>query len=142
MLLLFAITLLSIFVRQSIADSRCVWATGKLVCNKNQSLVIDTTVSLFDRDGVGLFGQLDPDDKMAFTNVANIDGIFSVEGCASDTDIVPGVLSNIPEPYLRIHHRCNHDDGDELTLPSFKVFVPNTFDYYMNHPIVLDDAIH
>ncbi len=132
-----------LFVDNSFADSHCVWATGKLICEKDQSLVINATVTLFDRDGgLGVLGQIDPDDKMGFTHVAAIDGLFSVEGCASDSDIVPGLFSNIPEPYISVHHQCNRAEGEDLVLASFKVFVPNTYDHYMKHPIVLDDSGH
>uniref|UniRef100_A0A914W1X1 Uncharacterized protein n=1 Tax=Plectus sambesii TaxID=2011161 RepID=A0A914W1X1_9BILA len=127
------------------ADSKCVWATGKLVCQKDQKLVLNATVELYDLDGpqeIAFLDHLDPDDKMGFTFISNADGIFTVEGCGSDTDIIPG-LPNTIEPYLRIHHFCNSPAGEEVDiLPTFNVFVPETYDYHMKHPIVLDwDAV-
>lgn len=32
-------------------NTECVWATGKVICNKNQTLVLGTVVELFDMDG-------------------------------------------------------------------------------------------
>jgi hypothetical protein len=81
---------------------------------------------------------VDPDDKMGFTFITNQDGLFEVEGCADDFDWLPGV-PNRPDPYLRIHHFCNSPNGQSMDLlPPFKVFVPKTYDYYIQHPIVLD----
>lgn len=63
------------------ADSKCVWATGKLICEKDQKLVLNATVTLYDLDGpveITFLDQLDPDDKMGFTYITNADGIFTV----------------------------------------------------------------
>ena len=32
------------------ANTECVWATGRVVCNKNQSLVVGSVVEVWDLD--------------------------------------------------------------------------------------------
>lgn len=35
----------------SYANTECVWATGRLTCRRNQTLVLNSIVELFDLDG-------------------------------------------------------------------------------------------
>lgn len=66
-------------------------------------------------------------DARSFSvSFANEDGSFTVEGCGYDRDWLPFVTNN-PEPYLQIHHNCNTEDGEDLVLPVFNVFVPETY---------------
>lgn len=123
-------------------NTECVWATGKVICNKNQTLVLGTVVELFDMDGPSkgrvLYDHIDPDDKMGFTTVDNVEGYFNVEGCADDFDWLIAV-KNRPEIYIRVHHYCNSPKGEFLKiLPTFRVFVPQTYDYHIRFPIELD----
>ncbi|KAE9421774.1 hypothetical protein Angca_000713, partial [Angiostrongylus cantonensis] len=55
------------------------------------------------------------------------DGRFQLDGCGDDFDWIPG-LSNKPEPYVQIRHYCNSDEGEVITLPEFRVYVPKTHD--------------
>uniref|UniRef100_A0A7E4UQQ2 Transthyretin-like family protein n=1 Tax=Panagrellus redivivus TaxID=6233 RepID=A0A7E4UQQ2_PANRE len=137
-------TVLTIFVITTTvtASTECVWATGKIACLKNQTLVVGATVELFDLDSPQnsrIKNPLDPDDKVAFTTVEDSDGIFSIEGCASDVDWIPGI-KNLPEMYFRVFHYCNKPQGEYKTvLPIWRVFVPKTYDKHINDPIILDD---
>lgn len=82
---------------------------------------------------------MDPDDKVAFTTVEDKDGIFRLEGCASDVDWIPGI-KNKPELYFRVYHFCNKPSGEyKYVKPLFKVFVPQTYDRHIEDPIILDD---
>ncbi|VDM48689.1 unnamed protein product [Toxocara canis] len=124
------------------ASTECVWATGRVVCHKNQTLVLGTVVELFDLDGPPkgrlVYDHIDPDDKMGFTTVDNVEGYFNVEGCADDFDWLPGI-KNRPEVYIRVHHYCNSPKGEFLkVLPTFRVFVPRTYDHHIRFPIELD----
>ncbi|VDK19725.1 unnamed protein product [Anisakis simplex] len=111
------------------ANTECVWATGRVLCHKNQTLVLGTLVELFDQDGPG---------DMGFTTVDNEEGYFNVEGCADDFDWLPGI-KNRPEVYIRLHHYCNSPKGEFLkVLPLFRVFVPHTYDHHIRFPIKLD----
>ncbi|KHJ78155.1 Transthyretin-like family protein, partial [Oesophagostomum dentatum] len=56
---------------------------------------------------------------------SNEDGRFQLDGCGDDFDWIPG-LNNKIEPYVEIRHFCNNDVGETITLPQFKVFVPET----------------
>ncbi|VDM75867.1 unnamed protein product [Strongylus vulgaris] len=58
---------------------------------------------------------------------SNEDGRFQLDGCGDDFDWIPG-LNNKIEPYIEIRHFCNNDEGEIITLPQFKVFVPETYD--------------
>uniref|UniRef100_A0A0N5APV3 Transthyretin-like family protein n=1 Tax=Syphacia muris TaxID=451379 RepID=A0A0N5APV3_9BILA len=131
-------------------NTECVWASGKLVCKKRPEGVLNATVTLFDKDGPSKVQLINPDDKMGFTTVNTLDGIFNVEGCASDYDWFFGI-KNRPEAsclfvwfrffqiYIRVHHYCNSPKGEFLkVLPTFRVFVPESYDYHMRHPIELD----
>lgn len=41
--------------------------------------------------------------------------------------------------YIRVHHYCNSPKGEFLKiLPTFRVFVPQTYDYHIRFPIELD----
>ena len=82
---------------------------------------------------------IDPDDKVAFTHVEDSDGIFRLEGCASDMDWIPGI-KNKPELYFRVYHYCNSPEGEyKYVWPVFRVFVPETYDKHIHEPIVLDN---
>ncbi|VDL81198.1 unnamed protein product [Nippostrongylus brasiliensis] len=117
------------------ASTECVWAMGKLACNKNQTRVKNAIVELPFVD------LLFPDDKAGMSMVDEEDGIFKVEGCASDFDWLGPLLKNPPEFYFKIRHSCNGDKEEEKTVypPDMKVFVPLTMDHFMDHPIELDD---
>lgn len=52
--------------------------------------------------GKQIYDHIDPDDKMGFTIVDRLDGLFNVEGCADDFDWIPGV-KNRPEVSF---HKC------------------------------------
>uniref|UniRef100_A0A0N4ZHY4 Transthyretin-like family protein n=1 Tax=Parastrongyloides trichosuri TaxID=131310 RepID=A0A0N4ZHY4_PARTI len=120
------------------ATQECVWATGKLLCRHNQTLVLGSVVELWDEDSMGILKLVDPDDKIAFTIINSEDGIFEVSGCASDQDWLPGV-KNRPEMFLKVLHNCNLDKKELLVIkPTFNVFVPRTYDYHIQHPIILD----
>lgn len=53
--------------------------------------------------------------------------MFQLDGCGDDFDWVPGI-PNDPEPYVQILHYCNSEKGDIITLPEFRVFVPQTYE--------------
>uniref|UniRef100_A0AC35GL83 Uncharacterized protein n=1 Tax=Panagrolaimus sp. PS1159 TaxID=55785 RepID=A0AC35GL83_9BILA len=140
-----AVLIFSLFAElfdTAFANTECVWATGKVICRKNQTLVLNTIVELFDLDspqGMNLKNPLDPDDKVAFTQVDEEDGIFQIEGCASDQDWIPGI-KNQPEMYFRVFHFCNKPNGEyKYIWPIFRVFVPATYDKHIEDPIILDD---
>lgn len=44
------IILFSIIFVNINASTECVWATGRILCNKNQTLVVNSIVELFDLD--------------------------------------------------------------------------------------------
>ncbi|VDM85119.1 unnamed protein product [Strongylus vulgaris] len=83
---------------------------------------------------------IDPDDKAGLTVVDGEDGMFKVEGCASDVDWLGPIHINRPEFYFKIRHSCNSDKLEEITVfpPTMKVFAPKTMDHFVDHPIVLD----
>lgn len=88
-----------------------------------------------------LTNPLDPDDKVGFGLVDNAQGLWNVEGCAADQDWLPGV-PNRPEFYVRVFHRCNRPDGEFKRIsPVFRVYTPETYDFHIQHPIVLDDDL-
>lgn len=51
---------------------------------------------------------------------SNEEGRFSLDGCADDFDWLPGV-PNVPEPYIKIRHYCNKEQGETIELPEFNV---------------------
>lgn len=57
----------------------------------------------------------------------NDDGTFQLDGCGSDLNWLPGI-ENDPDPYIRIRHYCNSEQGENLELPEFYEFVPNSHD--------------
>ncbi|CAJ0579659.1 unnamed protein product, partial [Mesorhabditis spiculigera] len=130
------------------ANTECIWVVGRVTCAMDQAKVIDTRVEVWDKDGpkssrvnvdpiMKLIDGVDPDDKAGVTLVEDESGTFKVEGCASDQDWL--FHKNQPEFYLRVYHRCT-PSGQERSvdiLPPVKVFVPNTYDKYMNNPIEL-----
>jgi len=137
--MLIGIYLISFY--QVLASTECVWATGTIVCNKNQSRVVGSVVSVYDLDSPqdsDIKNPFDPDDKVGFTLVEDNSGLFMVEGCASDQDWIPGI-KNKPEFYFKVHHFCNSDVGELKTvLPVFRVYTPQTYDYHIQNPIQLD----
>ncbi|KAL6740627.1 hypothetical protein Aduo_013968 [Ancylostoma duodenale] len=92
------------------ANSECIWAVGRLVCNKDQKRVLNSVVEIRAIDAI------DPDDKAGLTVVDEENGVFKVEG-------------------MRIILRL-----EEITVfpPKMKVFAPNTMDHFLDNPIVLD----
>ncbi|KHJ92717.1 Transthyretin-like family protein [Oesophagostomum dentatum] len=125
------------------ANSECIWAIGRLVCNKDQKRVLNAVVEVWDKDGpqnIRAIDALDPDDKAGLTVVDSEDGMFKVEGCASDIDWLGPIHINRPEFYFKIRHLCNSDVLEEVTVfpPAMKVFAPKTMDYFLDNPIVLD----
>jgi len=128
-----------------LGNTECVWATGRLSCLKNQTRVINALVTVWDLDSPqnsDMKNPVDPDDKVGVSFVHEESGLFDVSGCASDFDWVPGI-PNRPELYITVKHFCNTDDDGEgetkVVMPIFRVFQPNTYDYHIDHPIVLDN---
>lgn len=126
------------------ASSDCIWAVGKLVCNKDTTRVKNAVVEVYDLDGPKEIPFIDiifPDDKAGFTVVEDESGEFKVEGCASDFDWLEPLHLNRPEFYFKIRHTCNSDELKEISVypPDMQVFAPNTMDYFVENPIVLDD---
>lgn len=39
----------------------------------------------------------------------------------------PGI-NNDPDPYIRIYHYCNKPEGENVELPEFDIFVPQSHD--------------
>ncbi|KAH7725423.1 Protein TTR-53 [Aphelenchoides avenae] len=140
-LMLLAVAILSFAITAS-ANTECVWATGRVLCNRNQTKVVGAVVELYDLDSPqnsNIKNPIDPDDKVGFSLVEDKTGLWTVEGCASDQDWLPG-LTNKPEIYIRVFHYCNSDAGEFKTImPTFKVFTPKTYDYHIENPIILDD---
>ncbi|RCN52384.1 Transthyretin-like family protein [Ancylostoma caninum] len=125
------------------ANSECIWAVGRLVCNKDQKRVLNSVVEVWDKDGpqsIRAIDAIDPDDKAGLTVVDEENGVFKVEGCAADIDWLGPLHINRPEFYFKIRHTCNSDTLEEITVfpPKMKVFAPNTMDYFLDNPIVLD----
>ncbi|CAI4227744.1 unnamed protein product [Auanema sp. JU1783] len=124
------------------SNTECLWAAGRIVCNRDQALVKDTVIEIWDKDGpekIGAVDILDPDDMAGLSVVDNEDGLFRVEGCASDIDWLGPFHRNRPEFYLKIRHRCLSPDFTEMTVkPPVNTYAPVTMDYFIDHPIVLD----
>ncbi|CAJ0600850.1 unnamed protein product [Cylicocyclus nassatus] len=125
------------------ANSECIWAIGRLVCNREQKRVLNAVVEVWDKDGpqsIRAIDALDPDDKAGLTVVDAEDGLFKVEGCASDIDWLGPLHINRPEFYFKVRHMCNSERLEEMIVipPNMKVFAPKTMDYFVDHPIVLD----
>uniref|UniRef100_A0A183BZE4 Ricin B-type lectin domain-containing protein n=1 Tax=Globodera pallida TaxID=36090 RepID=A0A183BZE4_GLOPA len=138
--LFLAFAVLQMVPSPAAANTECVWATGLLKCNKNQSKVLGAVVELWDLDSpqnAQFQNPLDSDDKAAFTEVDDPSGLWKLEGCASDHD---WLAINRPEFYLRVHHECNTNVGGEwlTVMPVFRVYTPRTYDWHIEHPIVLD----
>ncbi|PIO59213.1 Transthyretin-like family protein, partial [Teladorsagia circumcincta] len=109
--LMLILSLLSI-VGVVTSNTECIWAIGKLVCNKNQTRVLNSVVEVWDKDGprrIKLLDVLDPDDKAGVTVVDDENGIFEVEGCAKDFDWLGPIHLNRPEFFFKIRHKCNSD---------------------------------
>lgn len=156
-MLLFLIAVVLSLVAAANANTECVWATGRVLCNRNQTKVLGSVVEIYDLDSPpnvsglcfsecthasfqsNIKNPIDPDDKVGFALVEDPTGLWTVEGCASDQDWIPG-LPNKPELYIRVFHYCNSDSGQFKTiLPTFRVFTPKTYDYHIDNPIILDD---
>ncbi|KHJ76777.1 Transthyretin-like family protein, partial [Oesophagostomum dentatum] len=90
-----------------------------------------------DLTGIRAIDALDPDDKAGLTVVDSEDGMFKVEGCASDIDWLGPIHINRPEFYFKVRHLCNSDVLEEVTVfpPAMKVFAPKTMDYFLDNPI-------
>jgi hypothetical protein len=70
-------------------------------------------------------------------NTAN--GSFTVHGCSSDHNWLPGIYNNEIEPYLRIFHYCHKDKGEDSVYRydnPIQVWNPETFEAGY---IILDD---
>ncbi|VDO36317.1 unnamed protein product [Haemonchus placei] len=104
------------------ANTECIWAVGRLLCNKNQTRVLNTVIEVWDKDSaiIPLLNFLNPDDKAGFTVVDNENGIFKVEGCAADYDLLGPLLPpNRPDFYFHVRHMC---DSDKLVLMMLEAF--------------------
>ena len=44
--------------------SKCVWSYGQLSCKRNPKAVANVDIYLWDRDGLGIFQYIDPNDIM------------------------------------------------------------------------------
>ncbi|EPB77160.1 Transthyretin-like family protein [Ancylostoma ceylanicum] len=117
---------LSLLIPLSLAGKDCVWILGRVQCEHDPTKNLNVEVRVWDRDSFGPFKLIDPDDLMGVT-FTNEDGRFQLDGCGDDFDWIPG-LNNKPEPYVEIRHYCNNDEGEVITMPEFKVFVPDTYD--------------
>ncbi|VDM57551.1 unnamed protein product [Angiostrongylus costaricensis] len=120
--LLFCILLIPL----SFAGKECVWILGRVQCERDPTKNLNVEIRVWDRDAPGPLKLIDPDDLMGVTFSAD-DGRFQLDGCGDDFDWIPG-LSNKPEPYVEIRHYCNSDEGEVISLPEFRVFVPKTHD--------------
>lgn len=102
------------FVSSCIWHSVCVHLTHSEVCwpfvSKTFSLKEEACLSVSNNDlelkGRLVYDHIDPDDKMGFTTVDNVEGYFNVEGCADDFDWLIAI-KNRPEVW-RITHRFSH----------------------------------
>ncbi|KAL3074108.1 hypothetical protein niasHT_033316 [Heterodera trifolii] len=134
--------LLATLFPSCVANTECVWATGLVKCNKNQTKVLGAVVELWDLDSpqnTDFQNPLDSDDKATFTEVDDPTGLWKLDGCASDHD---WFSINRPEFYLRVYHQCNTDNGEWLSVwPIFRVYTPRTYDWHIEHPIVLDAPV-
>jgi len=108
------------------ATRKCAWVRGIVRCNRDPSKQMNVEVRLYDRDGIGPLKVFDPDDLMGIT-FTDHEGSFQLDGCGDDFNWIPGI-SNLPDPFVRIHHQCNNNQGEILDLPGFHVFVPETHD--------------
>ncbi|VDD86239.1 unnamed protein product [Enterobius vermicularis] len=108
------------------AGHKCVWVHGFVKCQKDPEKQLNVEVRVYDRDGISVAQVVDPDDLMGVT-FTDEDGMFQLDGCGDDFDWVPGI-PNDPEPYVQILHYCNSEKGDIITLPEFRVFVPQTYE--------------
>ncbi|KAF8374339.1 ttr-53 [Pristionchus pacificus] len=121
-----SLVLFSSLIVLSQAGHGCVWIVGKVQCEKDHTKSTNVEIRVLDRDSVFPFSFIDPDDLMGVT-FSNEEGRFSLDGCADDFDWLPGV-PNVPEPYIKIRHYCNKEQGETIELPEFNVFTPNTYD--------------
>uniref|UniRef100_A0A0N5B7J3 Transthyretin-like family protein n=1 Tax=Strongyloides papillosus TaxID=174720 RepID=A0A0N5B7J3_STREA len=120
------------------AAESCTFVAGRILCRHNQTRVIGANVELWDEDSIGFLKFFDPDDRVTIYTVQNEDGLFDISGCASDQNWFYN-LPNRPEFFLKVMHKCNSDTPELLVVkPSFKIFVPETNDYHIDHPIILD----
>ncbi|PIO56742.1 Transthyretin-like family protein [Teladorsagia circumcincta] len=127
------------------SNTECILAVGKLICNRNQTRVVGAVVEIWEKDGprhIKFLDNLLPDQKAGSTIVVNTDGVFKAAGCGWDYDWVGAIHLNRPEFYLYIKHRCNFDEVEAIEMypPDMKVFAPKIMDYYLDHPIVLDNT--
>nr|CDJ89359.1 Clathrin coatomer adaptor and Transthyretin domain containing protein [Haemonchus contortus] len=101
---------------------------------KNQTRVLNTVIEVWDKDSaiIPLLNFLNPDDKAGFTVVDNENGIFKVEGCAADYDLLGPLLPpNRPDFYFHVRHMCDSDKIEEVNIfPPEVIFAPRTMDYY------------
>ncbi|CAD6198118.1 unnamed protein product [Caenorhabditis auriculariae] len=129
------------FPAMTSANTECAWVIGKLVCSNEENLA-NAVVEVYDLDRpkFGRLNVLDTDDLAGRTVVAKEEnGIFKVEGCASDFDWLGPAYTNRPEFFLKVRHSCK-GKPETLTLfpPDMRVYAPQTMDYYLNNPILLD----
>jgi hypothetical protein len=57
---------LTALVATAMAGEKCVWARGKVQCDKDASKQLNAEIRLFDKDGDWIFQAIDPDDLMGF----------------------------------------------------------------------------
>ncbi|KAL3123425.1 hypothetical protein niasHT_004597 [Heterodera trifolii] len=118
--------LLFTFFVSANGTSKCVWVRGALQCHRDPSKHQNVEVRVIDRDGWGPLKMLDPDDMMG-VSFTEQDGTFQLDGCGNDMNFLPGV-PNLPDPFVRILHFCNSEEGETIELPEFRIFVPDTYD--------------
>ncbi|CEF71242.1 Transthyretin-like family-containing protein [Strongyloides ratti] len=138
MSLRFLIFIILLFKEITFAAESCTFVAGRVLCRHNQTRVIGTNVELWDEDSVGFLKFFDPDDRVTIFTIQNEDGLFDISGCASDQNWFYN-LPNRPEFFLKVMHKCNSDKPELLVIkPSFQIFVPEMYDYHIEHPIILD----
>lgn len=63
--------LMSMLVPLTMAGEKCVWARGKVACERDPKKQLNAEVRLFDKDGEWIFQTIDPDDLMGSVAVSS-----------------------------------------------------------------------
>lgn len=146
-MLLFTALLILLSVPTIKATEKCVWISGFVHCKHDPDKQVGIQISLIDRDGHGVFQQIDKDDLMSWVftclyllfvlfyrifrvTVSDEGGAFHLSGCAKDINWL-FFHNNHPDPYLKIKHSCNRYQTTTFSIKIPKVFVPETYDIGM-----------
>uniref|UniRef100_A0A7E4ZRG6 Transthyretin-like family protein n=1 Tax=Panagrellus redivivus TaxID=6233 RepID=A0A7E4ZRG6_PANRE len=98
--------LISIMALGCEASTKCVRATGVVVCPTDSHMAANVQVKLLDRDSL----PWETDDLMG-SAVTDSTGHYVVEGCGDDM-----FSWNDPDPFIEVRHRCP-EPGHSVSIP-------------------------